>query len=723
MAAPDFRSEPTIIRFGVFEVDLIEQRLSKRGVLVRIENHPFRVLMTLLERPGEIVTREELRRRIWRDGTNVGFEDGLNTAVRKLRHALGDSADSPLFIETLPRKGYRFVAPVHVSVPDSAGRPDNLVPNRPINPVEEIKIAEHSGQSETEVPRRSVAHSESQYRFKLLATAVVLVAAVTGITYWLRGRWQKRAPEPSVQARRLEGAHAWQGTALSPDGRYVAYVASEGRISSIRLRQLAKGGDAEIVSPRKTYYKGLTFSPDGDELYFIRDDDDTHVFSSLYRMPTLGGPAQKLIADVDSPVSFAPDGRRFVFVRFHPDSLLLEVRTANADGTGEELLKQFPNYQWCYPAPSATWSPDGRTAAVPFRDTHTSNQSSLLTVDVATRGVEEVYSGAGCIGRPLWTPDQAIMFSREGEIWTLNVRTREVFPTKRRDSRMYYLLDASRDGKTAVAVEYEYNTGLWVVPERPPAPAKELLPGDSPLSLIEPLADGKILMTKVDHSIWTATPNGGDWRRLGDVRGQAAIPCGHGIVVWKADDRSLVRFNEDGTSGRTLSNGPTNIKPTCSPNGDWVFYVSPDRPQRVMRVSMDGGEPVVVAKILGGHAGSLSISPDANFLAYWSWQESRSKDCFVIQRVSDGRLVKILDGPDEGPLSIRWAPDGKALQYSSMRDIANVWEQRLVGGKPQRITHFGSDAVFDFCWSRDGTRLFVVRGPHQEDLVLLKGLR
>jgi DNA-binding winged helix-turn-helix (wHTH) protein len=143
MAAPDFRSEPTIIRFGVFEVDLIEQRLSKRGVLVRIENHPFMVLMTLLERPGEIVMREELRQRIWRDGTNVGFEDGLNTAVRKLRHALGDSADSPLFIETLPRKGYRFVAPVHVSVPDTGRRPDNLVPNRPINSVEEIKIAEH----------------------------------------------------------------------------------------------------------------------------------------------------------------------------------------------------------------------------------------------------------------------------------------------------------------------------------------------------------------------------------------------------------------------------------------------------------------------------------------------------------------------------------------------------------------------------------------------------
>jgi len=102
------KNQPVRLRFGPFEIDRVEGCLYKRGLPLHIESHPFLVLAALLERPDEIVTREELQQRIWGDGTNVGFEDGLNTAVRKLRFALGDSADAPLFIETVPKKGQLY---------------------------------------------------------------------------------------------------------------------------------------------------------------------------------------------------------------------------------------------------------------------------------------------------------------------------------------------------------------------------------------------------------------------------------------------------------------------------------------------------------------------------------------------------------------------------------------------------------------------------------------
>ena len=109
------------VRFGSFEIDLQEGKLTKTGGRIRLQEQPFRILTMLLERPGQLVTREEIQQRLWSDGTFVGFDDALNTAVRKLREALNDSADNPRFLETVPRRGYRFVAPVVWPLEPQAG--------------------------------------------------------------------------------------------------------------------------------------------------------------------------------------------------------------------------------------------------------------------------------------------------------------------------------------------------------------------------------------------------------------------------------------------------------------------------------------------------------------------------------------------------------------------------------------------------------------------------
>src|SRR5436853_5816459 len=101
-----------VIRFGVFEVDLPAGRIRRNGLRVHLQDQPFRVLAMLLERPGEVVTREDLRARLWPSDTFVDFDHGLNAAVKRLRDALGDSAETPRFVETLARRGYRFIAPV-----------------------------------------------------------------------------------------------------------------------------------------------------------------------------------------------------------------------------------------------------------------------------------------------------------------------------------------------------------------------------------------------------------------------------------------------------------------------------------------------------------------------------------------------------------------------------------------------------------------------------------
>src|SRR5947208_3083113 len=108
----EFLSFARLVRFGVFEVDLRSGELRKKGIKVRLQGQPFVLLITLLKQRGEVVTREELQRALWPEDTFVDFDHSLGTAINKLREVLGDSATNPRFIETLPRRGYRFIAPV-----------------------------------------------------------------------------------------------------------------------------------------------------------------------------------------------------------------------------------------------------------------------------------------------------------------------------------------------------------------------------------------------------------------------------------------------------------------------------------------------------------------------------------------------------------------------------------------------------------------------------------
>jgi len=710
--------EPAKFRFGLFEVDCVEGRLYKRGNPQRIENHALLVLVALLERPDEVVTREELQQRIWRDGTNVDFENGLNTAVRKLRLALGDSADSPLFIETVPTRGYRFVAPLIDGNSDGAiGKGDSVQTAND----QEIHLVEDTSEGLSQAHPANSPRVARQNRPRMVAAVIVLVvaSATVGLLFWQRARSRWASSLPVIPARKVEGVHTRQAVSLSPDGRYVAYARSDGHMSSVHLHQVANAGEVEILPPRKTFYVGLAFSPDGNELYYVRADESNPIYRSLYRMPVLGGPTQKLIENMDSPISFSPDGRRFVFARFRAATSTLEVRTANADGSGEELLTQFTGYAWGCLWPYVTWSPDGRTIAIPFRGRLTPDRSSLYVIDVTTRRAEEVYSGNQCIGRPVWTRDKALIFPREGELLMVRDRIGGVRRLQGYDGLLGGALDLSRDGKTAVTIGYQSRFGLWVVPVKPASPPKQLMSGDASLTYVDELIDGRILVTKVDGSVWTTKADGSDWQRLANIRG-VAIACGQFVVVWTTDGRSLVRFSADGTVKNALVRGPT-MMPTCSLKGDAVVYVASAEPRQVMRVPIDGGEPVIVAKIQEGVLESLRISPDGDFLAYTFYdRRSKPETGFAVLRASDGSLVKVIGGVKSGAYNFHWAPDGQSLDYASVEDEwADVWEQPLAGNAPRPITRFGSGVVSEFHWSRDGKRLLVVSGPVIDDVVLL----
>jgi eukaryotic-like serine/threonine-protein kinase len=218
-----FPPRTKLARFGLFEADLEQRILTKSGLRVKLQDQPFQVLALLLERPGEIITREEIRQKLWSSDTFVEFDDGLNTAIKKLRTSLGDTADNPRFIETIPRRGYRFLAPV--TFPAAAAPLSQIVP--PGNVPSEIVIA--SREQSRVVIEKTTAKSSNAWKIAVLA--LVLVAGLSGYLYrehQIRLRSQAaRAPEPAVQIRPSVAVIGFRNLSGRPESAWLSTAMAE----------------------------------------------------------------------------------------------------------------------------------------------------------------------------------------------------------------------------------------------------------------------------------------------------------------------------------------------------------------------------------------------------------------------------------------------------------------------------------------------------------------
>jgi DNA-binding winged helix-turn-helix (wHTH) protein len=213
------------LRFGIFEVDLNSGELRRQGYKVKLQEQPFQVLIMLLEHPGDVVTREELQKQLWPADTFVDFERGLNRAINKLREALGDDADAPHFIETLPRRGYRFLAPLETAAPrepDTAGR-NRLVLIQP--DLSHVPRTTENESAAAPAPRRQV--------LPWAAAAVLAVVALFG--YWKPWRSLQIVPDrPFLQLDLDIGPDEFVQPAISPDGTRIVFV-SKGALAVRRL--------------------------------------------------------------------------------------------------------------------------------------------------------------------------------------------------------------------------------------------------------------------------------------------------------------------------------------------------------------------------------------------------------------------------------------------------------------------------------------------------------
>jgi Tol biopolymer transport system component/DNA-binding winged helix-turn-helix (wHTH) protein len=722
-----------VVRFGMFEVDLRQGELRKNGIRLKLTGQPFQTLVILLEHPGDLVTREQLQRRLWPSDTFVDFDSGLNAAINRVREALGDSAENPRFVETLPRRGYRFIAQLIDSRPTSATLPaaeSNASPTPTITRQGALPVSGARG-------RRPLS--------RRLLLGGVFMLAVLAVAVALLSRLSRRSSGWDLQTMKLSRvtqSGSAVTVAISPDGHYVAYALREGEKQSLNVRQVATGSDVQILPPDEIVIWALTFSPDANYIDFVRSEKNNPYDTYLYRIPVLGGtPHLVMQGGIDGSNSYSPDGTQFAFLRVRRGSEI-DVLIADADGTKERVLATRPNL-WVISG--TAWSPDGKTIAFTTLEVKERIRGVLWAISISDGSVREVYSTQGLIGRPRWLPDGSGLLASIGNVnhalggGQLRFISFPIGRARRltNDLMDYQDLDLTQDGGILVATELTRASDLWVAPAGDAATARQITPRGPAVGPFSWMPDGRIVFSEGDGHLIVVNPDGTGRTQLNPNNDESWDPsvCGDGrYIVYSGyhDEKVGVwRMDVDGSNPIRIADEMITTAPQCSPDGRWVIYIQ-GTSSIPMQVAIGGYKPPkpLSQSLAIGPETVLAFSPDGKRIAYLAAQvenpsspsASKPNQMNVIA-FDRGSLLQQLDWPAAAG-NCRWAPGGEAIDYALTRNgVSNIWRQKLAGGAPTQITNFHSGQIFHFEWSRDGTQLALTRGSASSDVILIRNVR
>jgi serine/threonine protein kinase len=573
---------------------------------------------------------------------------------------------------------------------------------------------------------QAIAKKRAPWRFVTIAAVVVVVAAIGG--YKLLNR-PRSLNLQNMQITKLTDSGKASDVAISPDGRYIVYVLRDSEQQSLWVRNVATKSDVQVLPPDMVAFAGLTFSPDGNYLYFVRSDKSTVNFRYLYLMPVLGGAPRQLIRDIDTPLSFSPDGKQFAYLRGVPEHVNMEVRVANADGSNDHVLAtltDFPAFMF-----GAAWSPDGRTILVSGLQGGREKEKgwALDAVNVSDGGVKNVFSGSGLIGRPAWLPDGEsflvpiqLLPEERLQVWLVSYPGGEKRRFSNDLSNYDTQLELTHDGQTLVSLNTQESSHIWILPQGQTAQAKQVTSGETPDDGVAAGPSGKLLVRS--HGSDLALMNADGTERVvvrPNLRNYLSMSsCGDRYLLFDSAEENklrLMRTDPDGSNPVQLSDDV--LYSDCSADGKWVLFSTA---QKLYRLPIEGGTPVELFTASGGLGGS--ISPDGKWVAcFYQISGPMVSSKFAVIPAAGGAPVHDFNKPI-GAQKIHWSPDQKSIQFLLTRHGAtNVWEQPLVGGPPRPVTNFTSGHIFDFSWSRDGKQLLLAKGEETSDVVLVSNFR
>ncbi|HUJ31237.1 MAG TPA: protein kinase [Candidatus Acidoferrum sp.] len=603
----------------------------------------------------------------------------------------------------------------------------------------------------------------ARLRLWLLAGVLVAGGFAASLVFHENLGHHAESPFNEMQMSPITSSGNVGSAAISADGKLVAYTTKQKGETAVWVRQVETRSSVQVFSAMSSDVHGLTFSPDANYLYYVSRFPGSAA-SNLYQTPSLGGTAQQVVSNVDSPISFAPDGNRFVFVREAPEEHTSNLILVNADGSGERKLdtRNFPSR---FSTQGPAWSPDGKHIAVGVGDFDNPSNMYVATVD-ANSGRESRLGVSSWVfpRRVVWQADgSGIIFassvvggpSLNPQLWEVSYpegKARRIT----NDFSLYLEETITANGSAILTVQTAVLANLWVAPGAGPAQvraAKQITSGpnraDGYLGLSW-MPDGRILYGYYDRGetrLATISPDGSNSTGLRLPAGLYDAPsaCGSGqTIVFLADisgTRGIWRADSDGGNLHNIVRDALAFAPTCSPSGKTVVYttVSANEP-RLWKVSTDGGQPIQL------NDESLlcpAISPDSRSIASLYNQRSRGSMGDRVT-VNNGPLKLAILDVDGGPIraifelpsdffwsgeagaALRWATDGGSVGYIVNRNgVSEIWTQpvRLTNAPTKtparQLTNFSEDLVFAFAWSMRNQQLALVRGRDSTDAVLI----
>lgn len=751
-----------LYEFEDYRVDLDHRCLWRGRELVSLTPKAFETLVVLIKNRGTLVAKDRLLNEVWAD--TFVEESTLAQNISTLRKTLSLSPNGTQFIETVPKRGYRFVGDVR----EIFGDEEFLVveTHTRTHIVAERQEIHDSGDAQTTdiSPKAGSVSAKPTFltKNKFLLSAVVGFLMCAGLlaAAWIGLRWfSAQAPNfenrfREFQVSKLTSNGDIYKVAISPDGKYVALVEKKGESQTLFVRQTANANQLEIIPPTKNNFIGVTFSPDSDFIYYAvyqeKDPDTSVQLGVLYKVPILGGTRTEILIDIDSPVAISPDKKKYAFVRHIPGERQSALMLFDCAGAGETKLATRA-LRDRFSGDSVSWSPDGKKlAALAYNSNDVSKPFEIIIINVEN-GEQTILPTQSWmwIGQLAWLADgSGLVFSAFGEnspnmtdeIWFVSYpegRTRQIT----NGVNGFFGLGITNDAGSLVTVKSDRVTSLWMSPKDDPNAAVMINKGigdNSSMKLgVNWTTDGQILYSSVQNGnadIWLVNRDGTNPKQLTNDKSADFNPLatadGRYIIFIsnRAGGSSLWRMDFDGTHQIQLSNLKNTVSPSVSPDGRWVYFGSSesnlDRPF-LWKVSIDGGE---VARVTNSGTYSPQLSPDGKYIACYFPEKledpkSRTKtNKLTILSAADAAVIRQFDEPQPAAqTALLWTPDGKAVSYLMTENgVSNIWVQPVDGGPRQKITNLQSEQIFRYGWSRDYKTLVFEKGMSINDIVILR---
>jgi DNA-binding winged helix-turn-helix (wHTH) protein/Tol biopolymer transport system component len=668
----DAGRSPQVTRFGIFEVDLRSGELHKHGLKVKLQEQPFEILTMLLAHPGEVVTREELRKELWPEDTFVDFDNSLNTGINKVREALGDSADNPRFIETLPRRGYRFIAPVDGETLTRASGIEVLPEER---------------------SRRQLAGRILRSRYTKVAAAVVFLAVAAFILLLLA----RPLPPPRVLrvVQLTAGGEPLSISGLISDGQriyYTRYQRQVGRLSLVSMP--VSGGEVAAVPTflQNPYVEHV--SPDGTQL-LVTDRIEWPV-NPLYVLPAGGGQARR-VGDIKVVCAgWFPDGRRFVYASFNG------IYLTNPDGSGVRKIVTTarPSY-W------PRVSPDGKVIRF--------SQAGLNTTDSIWVGLTTIDS--------IW------------EVAVDGTGLRPLLP-EWKDSRGHCCGDWSADGRYYVFQTEDGPTNTWAIREKVgllrwadsepvqltagPMPTRAPLVSKDSRRIFVIGRQERAEVTRYDVTAHKFEPflPGESVAELGSTSDGGWLYVSYPErSIWKAnqDMSERVRLTMPSMEVRELGGGSPDGKHLLfngrERGGTWKAYLAPAR----------GGPPQPLALADSGQQFGPMWSPDGNRVLFTQATDDTTQGFKGGDiRLFDMRTRQVEILPDsKGLFGVCWLADGRHM--AALR--AGTYDLMIFDLQTQRWTELLKGPVGYPHWTHDGKHVYFLGSKDGDNWICRLRLR